>query len=81
MDIDEDRVDEAVLALLYLGLHQQFRAWKGFDWTAMDRLHQKGYISNPASKTKSIVFSDKGLREAERLFRKLFTKDPSSVTI
>ncbi|MGH6884412.1 DUF6429 family protein [Hypericibacter sp.] len=74
MDIDEDRVDEAVLALLYLGLHQQFRAWKGLDWTAMDRLHQKGYISNPASKAKSVEFSDDGLREAERLFRKLFAK-------
>ncbi|HEX2529417.1 MAG TPA: DUF6429 family protein [Geminicoccus sp.] len=55
MEIDTDRMDEAVLALLYLGLHACWRAWKGFDWAAMDRLHQKGIISDPAS-------------EAERLF-------------
>jgi hypothetical protein len=31
MDIDTDRIDEAVLALLYLGPHDNGRAWKGFD--------------------------------------------------
>jgi hypothetical protein len=31
MEIDTDRIDEAVLALLYLGLHDRCRAWKGFD--------------------------------------------------
>ncbi len=25
------------------------RAWKGFDWETMNRLHEKGYISNPKS--------------------------------
>lgn len=33
MEIDTDRIDEMVLALLYLGLHDRWRAWKGFDWT------------------------------------------------
>jgi len=32
MEIDTDRIDEATLALLYLGLHDRYRAWKGFDW-------------------------------------------------
>ncbi len=72
MDIDTDRIDEAVLALLYLGLHQDLRAWKGFDWGALDRLHQKGMISNPVGKAKSVVFSDEGLRESERLFHAMF---------
>jgi hypothetical protein len=72
MEIDTDRIDEAVLALLYLGLHDRWRAWKGFDWDAMDRLHAKGMISNPASKAKSVVFTEEGLREAERLFKELF---------
>jgi hypothetical protein len=72
MEIDSDRVDEAVLALLYLGLHDGCRAWKGFDWAALDRLHQKGFISDPVSKAKSVVFTEEGLREAERLFRELF---------
>ncbi len=38
----------------------------------MDRLHAKGFISNPASKAKSVVITAEGLREAERLFRELF---------
>ena len=56
MAIDTDRIDEAVLALLYLGLHDNGRAWKGFDWDAMNRLHEKGMISNPVGKAKSVVF-------------------------
>jgi hypothetical protein len=73
-EIDEDRVDQAVLALLWLGLHDDDRAWKGFDWEAMNRLHEKGYISNPVGKAKSIVFTQEGMREAERLFYELFGK-------
>jgi hypothetical protein len=38
----------------------------------MDQLHQKGFISDPVSKTKSVVFTEEGLFEAERLFRELF---------
>jgi hypothetical protein len=40
MEIDEDKVDDAVLALLRLTLHDGQRAWKGFDWDALDRLHR-----------------------------------------
>jgi hypothetical protein len=71
---DPDKIDEAVLALLLLGRHEDMRLWKGHDWGALDRLHQKGYISNPASKAKSVVFTDEGLREAERLFNRLFAR-------
>lgn len=31
MDINTDKIDNAVLALLYLTLHDGFRAWKGHD--------------------------------------------------
>jgi hypothetical protein len=69
---ENDRIDEAVLALLLLGLHNGSRAWKGFDWRALGRLHAKGYISDPAGRAKSVVFTDEGLKEATRLYRKLF---------
>jgi hypothetical protein len=75
MDIDDDKIDRAVLALLYLGLHDGARTWKGFDWNSMGRLHKKGLISDPVSKTKSVVFTDEGLRESERAFRQLFAAD------
>jgi len=72
MTLDEDKIDRAVLALLYLGLHEEQRAWKGFDWEAMNRLHEKGYISDPVGKAKSVVFTDEGLAEARRLLGELF---------
>ena len=72
MDYNTDRVDEAVLELLYLTLHDGARVWKSFDWEAMNRLHQKGYISDPIGKAKSVVLTEEGLQEAARLFKKLF---------
>jgi hypothetical protein len=74
MDIDKDRIDQAVLALLHLGRHGAGRTWKGFDWDAMNRLHEKGFISNPVGNAKSVVFTDEGERESERLFYELFGK-------
>jgi hypothetical protein len=76
MTLDTDRIDRAVLALLYLGLHDVDRAWKGFDWEAMNRLHEKGFISDPRGKAKSVVFTAEGLREARRLLQELFSVEP-----
>ena len=74
MQIDTDKVDEAVLALLFLTLHDGARAWKSFDWDAMNRLHERGLISDPVGKAKSVVLSEGGLEESERLCKKLFAK-------
>ncbi len=59
---------------LYLGLHDGARAWKGFAWDAMDRLHQEGYITDPRGKAKSVVFTEEGLERAQRLLEELFSK-------
>ena len=72
MELNNDRIDEAVLALLNLGLHDGARAWRSFDWDAMARLHEKGYITDPVGKPKSVVFIEEGLRESERLLNVLF---------
>ena len=74
MEIDEDKIDEAALALLYLTLHDNYRAWKGIDWEVTNRLHEKGLIYDPVGKSKSVVFTDDGLQQAEALFKKLFSK-------
>lgn len=78
MEIDTDKIDEAVLGLLYLTLHDGVRAWKGHDWDALDRLHRKGMIYDPVGKAKSVALTDAGLAESERLFRKLFAKPTPS---
>ena len=64
-----------MLFLLYYfsGVTTECAPWKSFDWAAMERLHTKGLISDPVGKTKSVVFTDEGLRQSEALFRKLFT--------
>ena len=75
MDHYEEKVDDMVLALLYLGMFSERsvrRAWKSFDWDALDRLHEKGYISNPKSAAKSVVVNDSGAKLAESLFKQYF---------
>ena len=77
MALDTDRIDDTVLALLYLTLHNHWRAWKGFDWDTMNRLHEKGMIDNPRGKAKSVVFTDEGLRRSKELFETMFVKKES----
>ena len=80
-EIDADKIDDAVLALLYLGVHgdsflpeTMARAWKGFDWEAMNRLHEKGFIWDPVNKAKSVVLTEQGLARSKALFDKMFAK-------
>jgi hypothetical protein len=52
MDYDTDKIDEHTLALLYLVTHERHegygaRAWKGFDWDTMNRLHEKRICFRP----------------------------------
>ncbi len=75
MKIATDRIDNAVLALMYLGLHDHERTWKGFDWDAMNRLYEKGLISNPVNQTKSVGLSEEGRRRSEQLFLEMFGVD------
>ena len=72
MEIDADKVDDTVLALLRLGLHDDSRVWKSFDRDTMQRLHKKGFITDPVGKAKSVVLTEKGAARSERLFGKLF---------
>ena len=79
MDYDENKIDEMTLALLYLTAHGEEalgkRAWKGHDWEALNRLHEKGLIGDPKSKAKSVAFTEEGYNEAKALFQKTFTKE------
>lgn len=79
MEYDKDKIDEMVLALLYLTSfknHSVVRAWKSMDWDALDRLYEKGYIGNPKSKAKSVILTEEGAKLAEQLFGKHFGSSP-----
>jgi Domain of unknown function (DUF6429) len=75
MEIDQRRVEQTVLALLYLTSFKDrigMRTWKGHDWEAMNSLHEKGNISNPVTKAKSVALTEEGARFSKELFEKLF---------
>lgn len=79
MKPNNEKIDEAVLALLHLTSFSErefgmklTRAWKGHDWDALNRLHEKGLIGNPRGKAKSVSLTDEGAKQAERLFEQLF---------
>ena len=74
METDTDKVDDMVLALLWLTLHEENRAWKGHDWDAMDRLFQKGYIYDPKNKAKSVALTEEGMKRSEELFERHFAR-------
>jgi hypothetical protein len=82
-----DKIDDAVLALLHLtsfserhGPFTVTRAWKSHDWDALNRLHAKGYITNPVGKAKSVVLSEAGAPRAEELFVKMFCTPDAPVS-
>jgi len=79
MKPNTDKIDDAVLALVHptnftegKGELAFTRAWKGHDREALVRLHQKGLLSDPKSKAKSVVLSKEGSAKAEALFQRLF---------
>ena len=77
MEYDKEKVDQTTLALMWLVTENDkygSRAWKGFDWDAMERLHQEGYIADPRGKAKSVVFTEEGLERAKGLLDELFGK-------
>ncbi len=72
MKYDKNKTDDAVLALLLLNQVEGDRVWKAMPWEVMDRLHEKGMITNPASKNKSVLLTDEGKELAHTLFEKHF---------
>lgn len=55
------RAGELVLALMQLGLHEGSRTWKSYDWVVLDDLFERGLITDPKSKAKSVVLTDEGM--------------------
>ena len=81
MDYDKDKVDDMVLALLWLTTFGEkqlgqivLRAWKGHDWDALNRLCEKGFIGDPVGKEKAVFVTEEGAKRSEELFRQFFGK-------
>jgi len=75
MEYDRDKVDEMVLALLYLtSTSDRFgtRAWKGLDLDVLNRLVQKGYIEEPQPRSPTLMLTETGARLSRELFSTYF---------
>ena len=81
-DETSERIRDLTLMLLYLtrwtemplrklppGVEIAWRAWKGHDWDALDRLKEEGHIDFNY-RAKSVGFTDQGEQEARRLLRR-----------
>ena len=74
MEINHGKLEQTVLALLQMNLSDSSgtRVWKSLPWTVMDSLHKKGYITDPATKAKSVCLTEEGAKLSVGLFEKLF---------
>lgn len=74
MEYDDQKIAEVVLALLGAFEFENGRVWKRINFSVMDELFEKGYISDPKSKNESVFLTDQGLLLAKELADKYFAK-------
>jgi Domain of unknown function (DUF6429) len=74
MKLDENRIADAVLALLAAYSFDNGRAWKGYDFNILDRLFAQGYIHDCKDKNKSLYLTDEGLQRGQALAQALFAE-------
>jgi hypothetical protein len=72
--VDPELLDDAVPAILYYNEATADGAWKSLPWEATDRLHKKGYISDPAKARKSVDIHQEGYDRARAAFERLFVR-------
>lgn len=72
MNYNPSHIDDAVLALLTVSSFDGGRAWKGFDFDVMDRLHAQGLMDNPVSTAKSVWLTPEGLKRGRKAAERLF---------
>jgi hypothetical protein len=83
MEYSQDKVDDMVLALLFLTSSTNeygTRAWKGLDVKVLDRLYHKGYISDPREKGPTMQLSEQGAARSRELFAAYFGVEKGSGT-
>ncbi len=72
MDYDTAKLEETILALLGVFEFENGRVWKRYDFDVMEKLHEKGYISNPRGRTESIYLIEPGMALAKELAKAHF---------
>ena len=73
--VSEEKIEEAVLALLYVCAVEERGArfsWKTYDWGITQRLFEQGFIDNPRGSRKSVLLTPEGEARGKALAEKLF---------
>lgn len=71
MNYSDQKIENAVLALLGALEFENGRAWKRFDFGVMETLFKKGLITNPNTRAESIYLTEDGLAKAKALAAQL----------
>ncbi len=75
-DADKEKLAQTSLAILWLGAHGDrgvTRVWKQIDWDLADLLFERGWISDPKTRAKSVLLTEEGEQLAEKLFQEFFS--------
>ena len=73
MAVDNQKVEEAVLALLGYFANKDEQTWKRYEFSVMESLHEKGLISDPRGRQGSVYLTPEGLEVAQNLAKQLFS--------
>jgi len=76
-ELDQEKVAEAALAVLSLSAFSSddiMCVWKSVDWDVMGLLYERGWISNPKGKARSVHITGEGLERANAAARALFAR-------
>lgn len=77
---DAERLDDIILALLWANSFEQsgsHRSWKSLPWDSLDRLHERGLISNPGTRARSVTLTDEAVEHGRVLFERWFAATAS----
>lgn len=71
---DDQKIEDALLALLGAFEFDNGRVWKRFDFDVMLALSDKGLISDPRGRAESVHLTPDGLQRAKALAQQLFSR-------
>ena len=69
---DDQKIEDAVLALLGVFEFDNGRTWKRYDFEFMQALAEKGLISDPRGRAESVHLTPDGFQRAKSLAQTLF---------
>lgn len=76
MGFDDAKLQSAVLALLGAFSFENGRAWKRYDFSVMEALHEQGLITDPHGRSEAVYLTEEGQLKAMELATAYFGATP-----